>query len=194
ALGNISGVTISGPNNLVGGTTAAARNIISGNTSEGVFVSASSGNVVRGNYVGTDVTGTRAIPNGISGNGDGVIVGNGTTNTTVAGNVISGNHRYGLYLGLLSSGTTAQGNYIGTAVSGAMPLGNVLDGVYIAGATGNLIGGTSSGAGNVISGNGGDGIDIVGSPATGNTIQGNFIGVDFTGTSPLSNALNGVEI
>jgi parallel beta-helix repeat protein len=194
AVGNVVGVFIGAPNNVVGGTTAADRNIVSGNSSEGVTVSNGSGNLVQGNYVGTDVTGTRAIPNGLSGNGDGVIVSDGATNTTVAGNVISGNRRFGLYLGLFSSGTTAQGNYIGTDASGTRPLGNGMDGVISSGSAGNLIGGTTPAARNVISGNGGDGIDIAGSPATGNTIQGNFIGVDVTGTLPLGNALNGVEI
>jgi hypothetical protein len=194
AVGNISGVTIAAPNNIVGGTTATARNIISGNLSEGVNVSSTSGNVVQGNYVGTDITGTRAIPNGTNGNGDGVIVSPGATNTTVAGNVMSGNHRYGLYLGLFSSGTTAQGNFIGTDAAGTAALGNGLDGIYVAGATDNLIGGTAPGAGNVISGNHGYGIDINGSPATGNVVQGNYVGVDVTGTRALGNTSIGVGV
>ena len=56
-------------NNLIGGATAAARNIISGNAGDGVFVSGASaqGNVISGNYVGVDATGTRALGNGRSG-------------------------------------------------------------------------------------------------------------------------------
>jgi titin len=195
AVGNSTGILVAAPNNVIGGTTAEARNLISGNASEGLYVTNSSGNVIEGNYIGTDITGTQAVANGYQGNGDGLIVGGGATHTTIggpaagAGNVLSGNQRYGLYLGLLSSNTTAQGNYIGTDFAGAGALGNGRDGIYIAGSSNNLIGGTMSGAGNVISGNNGDGIDSAGSA---NVFQGNYIGTDATGTRPLGNALDGV--
>src|SRR5262249_7924134 len=161
------GVNIYAPNNIVGGTTASARNIISGNASAGLYVSSFSGNVVQGNYIGTDVTGTRAVDNGYQGSGDGVVV-DGATATVVggtaagAGNVLSGTHRYGLYLGLTSY-STVQGNYIGTDFSGANGLGNGLDGIFLSGTDNNLIGGTMSGARNVISANNGYGIDSAGS-------------------------------
>jgi titin len=200
AVGNVSGVTITAPNTIIGGTTAATRNVISGNTSEGVFISNASGTVVEGNYIGTDVSGTQAVANGTAGNGDGVIVGDGATNTAIggtaagAGNVISGNHRFGLNLSLFSSGTTAQGNLIGTDASGTAALGNGSDGIFFAGGADNLVGGTTAAARNVISGNNGDGIDINGTPSTGNVVQGNYIGTDVTGTQALGNAQDGVAI
>jgi parallel beta-helix repeat protein len=58
---------------------------------------------------------------------------------------------------------------------------------------GNTIGGTATGAGNVISGNGGNGIAL-GHSANDNVVRGNLIGTDATGTNPLGNRQNGVEI
>jgi hypothetical protein len=180
ALGNYSGVTIYAPDNIVGGTIVAARNIISGNASDGVELDTFPGNVVQGNYIGTDFTGTRAVANGYNGNGDGVaVLVDGVSQTTIggtvagAGNLISGNYRYGLYLGLLSSGTTVQGNHIGTDFSGGNPLGNGMEGVLMAGSNNNLIGGTVSGAANTIAFNGHDGVLVA--SATGNAIRRNMI-------------------
>ena len=55
--------------NIVGGATAAARNVISGNNSHGVMIDnlATDGNKVRGNYIGTDKTGTTDLGNAASG-------------------------------------------------------------------------------------------------------------------------------
>src|SRR5207237_6784640 len=94
-----------------------------------------------------------------------------------------------------------QGNYIGTDVNGTADLGNAQNGVYIASTyqvsvglptSGNVIGGTAPGAGNVISGNGLSGVLIDGAQAMGNFVQGNFIGTNATGTGVLGNDLNGV--
>ena len=69
-----------------------------------------------------------------------------------------------------------QGNLIGTDLSGTQPLGNIV-GVYINGAAGNQVGGTSSGAGNVISGNSSVGVEIYGGGSISNRIEGNIIGL-----------------
>ncbi len=68
------------------------------------------------------------------------------------------------------------------------------NGVAIAGAVGNTIGGTTTGAGNVISGNTGDGVDITGSGTTGNILEGNYIGINAAGTSALLNGVYAVAI
>lgn len=106
-LGNNQGVVLSNaPNNTIGGTTAAARNIISGNSTWGIYISEaeSTRNKVMGNFIGTDVTGTVTDPDGISNNGDelgngliGVSILTGAANNTIGGtkatkgNIISGN-------------------------------------------------------------------------------------------------------
>ena len=79
--GLAGGVQISGTSNTVGGTTAAARNIISGN-GRGIWLlgSGASGNLIQGNFIGTDVTGTSALGN----TSDGVEI-NGAPSNTIGG-------------------------------------------------------------------------------------------------------------
>jgi uncharacterized repeat protein (TIGR01451 family) len=192
ALGNNSGVQFEGvANNTLGGTTAGARNIISKN-SVGVLIRLGSiGNIVQGNFIGTDVSGTVALAN----DSNGVTVQDSTGNTiggtaVGAGNVISGNGARGLSI-LAGSGNLAQGNFIGTNAAGTAALGNS-QGLSIADSPGNTIGGTAAGARNIISGNDGSGIMVSGSPATGNQVQGNFIGTDSSGAVALAN--NGIGV
>src|SRR5262249_45948118 len=79
ALGNSSdGLLIAGNNNTVGGTTAAAGNLISGNGGAGVRIAKhASGNLIQGNLIGTDSTGTNPVANG----GAGVLISAGSANT-----------------------------------------------------------------------------------------------------------------
>jgi titin len=198
AVGNAIGIEITGPNNTVGGTAAGAGNLISGNGQDGVYVASTSGTLIAGNTIGTDVTGTQPLGNGHAG-GDGagvalVATGPATVGGTAAeaGNLISGNALWGVYLN--SPGATVQGNFIGTDASGTQPLGNGSAGVAVFGAANELIGGTAAGAGNLISGNNGYGIEIATDHAPGDTVQGNFIGTDASGTQPLGNASSGVAL
>lgn len=204
AAGNGVGVRIDlgSQNNTIGGTTASARNVISGNTNDGVYIlgtssaNATSGNVVQGNYIGTDVTGSTSL-----GNSSGVHIEDSDNNTvggtsSGAGNVLSGNGaggQFGLVIeGPSASGNVAQGNYIGVKASGTGPLANGR-GVLIQSSPDNTIGGTTAQARNVISGNTSDGLTIVNSTATGNSVQGNSIGADAAGNS-LGNGGQGVLI
>ena len=198
ALGNGLGVNVAGANNLVGGTTAEARNLISGNDLGIEFFNAYGtsfvhSNRVQGNYIGTDVTGTHALFGFY-----GLTIRNGSDNLiggadAGAGNLISGNLFTGLTIA--SSGNLAQGNRIGTDVTGGLALANGLDGVQISSASNNLIGGTEPGAGNLISGNGRHGVFITNSDASGvNFVQGNLIGTDVTGAQALSNGRDGIHI
>ena len=87
-----------------------------------------------------------------------------------------------------------QGNFIGVDVTGTHALGNATNGISIASASSNTVGGATSGARNVISGNGNYGIEMFNATATANSIQGNYIGRTVTGQSALANQLCGVHI
>jgi uncharacterized repeat protein (TIGR01451 family)/CSLREA domain-containing protein len=207
AIPNSIGVEIGpGFNNTIGGT-GGAGNLISGNTNEGVLVngqfatpSATAGNVVLGNRIGTDVTGTVALGNSVGVNlndAQNSIVG-GTDPGT--GNLISGNRSNGLqvtscscHYGLQGTNNKLLGNLIGTDVTGTVGLGNQGHGVFMQ-ALSATVGGTASGAGNVISDNGGDGVSIaaVGALPGNNSVLGNWIGTDGAGTAVLGNGGDGV--
>lgn len=146
------GVFVQTPNNRIGGTTPAARNVISGKGATGIeiFESFATNNAVYGNFIGTDRTGTKAM-----GNGDRAVVinmnasGNFIGGIAGAGNVISGNLDRGITLD--GSNNHVRGNRIGTTVTGG-PLGNARTGVEVGG-FGNVIGGQNGNA-NVIAWNG----------------------------------------
>jgi hypothetical protein len=201
-------VITSAASNTIGGTSAAARNIISGNASDGIFITGSTatGNLVQGNFIGTDVNGTAALGNGggISGTGINIRSGSNTIGGTAAGagNVISANSERGIEIsGNSASSNLIQGNYIGTDVTGTVDLGNAQaiggSGVFIDTADNNTIGGTTAAARNIISGNGNPflspGVEIFDPGATGNLVQGNYIGLDSAGAA-LGNYGEGVVI
>jgi hypothetical protein len=202
------GVLINAPRNTIGGTTAAARNVLSGNLADGIKIegSANTGNVVEGNFIGTNAAGTAALGNSLSG----VYVGapnttvGGTVGTTPGGaasgaaNVISGNtgggNRGAIWIdGATSTGNLVVGNLIGLRADGMARLPNGAAGVLLT-APRNTIGGTTAAARNVISANMGDGILINGAANIGNVIEGNFIGTNAAGNGSLGNAASGVEV
>ena len=196
---NSNGITSGAVNTQIGGLTASARNIISGNLGAGVSFGGA-GSKLEGNYIGTDVTGTVALGNG----GSGVLAGQQTLvggTTPAARNVISAAGSANVELGPTSFGNTGpgatiQGNYIGTDVTGTKALGpDTFSGVLISG-NNNLIGGVVPGAGNVISGQrlgvavGG----LVSTTVQGNSIVGNIIGMNAQATAPLPNTLGGIQL
>src|SRR5262249_45947087 len=85
------------------------------------------------------------------------------------------------------------GNFIGTQSDGVTILANAADGVKIDNAPGNTIGGTASGAANVLSGNN-YGVVISSAGASGNLVEGNAIRTDLSGAGPVRNAIGGVLI
>jgi titin len=195
ALGNDgNGVLILGAFDSVGGTTTGARNLISGNKLTGVTITTNGStfnNQVQGNFIGTDASGMQSL-----GNGDnGVSIFGGTSNNTIGGtvagtgNLISGNVGDGVYIS--ASNNQVQGNLIGTDVSGTHALGNANGLTLSAFAFTNTIGGTTAGAGNLISGNTSNGVLISG---TSNLVQGNRIGTDLSGSSAVGNGSNGLAI
>ncbi len=182
--------------NIVGGTTAAERNVLSGN---GLGLSPGAGvdiggtnNTVRGNYIGTDVGGTVDLGNVRRG----ILINGGAGNTVGgtaagAGNVISGNDAEGISIASGATGNVVHGNLIGTNATGTAALGNTGFGVQISASSNNTVGGTAAGTRNVIAGNG-TGLAI--GSGSGNAVEGNYIGTDITGTVDLGNAGEGVQI
>lgn len=212
ALGNANtGVLLfDAPRNTVGGTAPGAGNLISGNLSTlpptpttippeqtgagGVvlFGAQAVGNVVQGNFIGTDRSGNLPIGNAF----DGVDLSNAGANLIGgtdpgARNVISANGFVGIrVVGPLASGNQIQGNLVGTDKNGRSALGNKFDGIFVDNAPANMVGG--SGAGNLVSGNRGSGVQLRGPGATGNLVQGNLIGTDLNGTGRLGNRFDGI--
>jgi hypothetical protein len=203
SLRNYAGISISGGNsnnNLIGGTIASARNVISNNQEIGIDIccqAAKSGNKVVGNYIGINASGTAALRNGNAGlridNAPNTIVG-GTT--PAERNIISGNLS-GIWLSGDITGTLIQGNYIGTKTDGMSALGNSSVGIYSPyGVTNVTIGGTASGAGNVIAFNGGGsagdgGISIYKLVPVGTTVSK---GINISQNSIFSNKGLGIDL
>ncbi|NLE99462.1 MAG: hypothetical protein GX601_00640, partial [Anaerolineales bacterium] len=184
--------------NMVGGDEPAERNVISGNQYYGVWIEweTSGYNTVSGNYIGVNSGASLDLGNGYSG----VHITDGSHNTIggdTAGerNVISGNDHYGVYIrGASASLNVVSGNIIGGAYDQADDVPNSLDGVRIAeGAHDNTIGGDATDERNVIVGNTGDGVSILGSATYSNVVSGNLIGVNVGDWTTLGNT-NGVHI
>ena len=108
-----------------------------------------------------------------------------------AGNLISGN-----WTGIKVSGADnlIEGNKIGTDITGTVALGNMDWGVVLQEAADNTVGGSTAGAGNLISGNDEGGVAIRGIQSVGDVVQGNLIGTDITGTKALGNGYSGVYV
>jgi hypothetical protein len=158
-------------NSTIGGTTSAERNVISGNNDAGVLIegSDSSGNTIQGNFIGTDASGSVAIPNLINNirvHADGNSIGG-----EGEGNLVSGAIAWGIEI--RGSGNVLRANLIGTDAGGTQPLSNG-GGIDVDGQD-NTIGGAALGAGNVVAFNRSAGVVVFGMPPTGNTIRGNSI-------------------
>jgi titin len=192
-LGNAGdGVNSSSSNNTIGGTATGAGNYIAGNVGDGITLTSITitvGNVVQGNFLGVSVAGAT-----VGNLGNGIRIENSSANQIV-GNTIAGNQGNGVEIDFrFAANNLVQGNRIGTDAGGTRSLGNHLDGIFINDAAATTIGGTNSGARNLISANGGSGIEITGPDALGNLAQGNFIGTNAAGTASLGNGANGITI
>jgi parallel beta-helix repeat protein len=194
---NNTGLSIDTPNNIVGGTNPAQRNVISGSTFDNLGIGGSgSNNQIKGNYIGTNASGTASLSDG-SGFGIEILNGNNADNIiggteTGAGNLISGNGQYGIQA--RGNNTIIQGNLIGSDLTGTQAIPNFSGGVEIVGSN-VLVGGATPAARNIISGNGGRGIHYSESFVTAlSKIQGNYVGVNITGNAVLSNQFSGIEV
>jgi hypothetical protein len=182
----------------VGGTNAGAGNVLSGNGGAGVWIVGVSNNVVQGNYIGLNAAGTAPVPNSVAG----IKVEGGANSNLIGGtvtgarNVISGNASFGIHV--LDAGTAnlaVQGNYIGMAANGVTAFSNNSVGIYLENGPQNItIGGALPGQGNVISGNGADGVEFYGAGTSYNSVLGNYIGTASNGVTALPNMIRGVYL
>ena len=188
--------------NLIGGTSADAGNVISGN-SVSIWINgdSSTGNVLQGNRIGTDPTGSIVLTNGwgTGTNDDGIVIDAGSNNliggtAPGAGNLISGFWEQAIWIRGSATGNLMQGNRIGTNGTGTEMLDfdgrghSSLRGILIEESANNLVG-----SGNLVAGNF-FGVVIDGAGATGNVVQGSLIGTDVTGTNTVRNVRDGIHI
>lgn len=195
-----NGVSIeNAADNIIGGAESGARNVISSNENNGVEITGdpATGNQIVGNYIGTDGSGTNDLGNGTQG----VFLHGGTSDNTVggsvqdAGNLVSGNNGTGIYIeGATTEGNLVLGNIIGADATGTSSLGNSGNGVLLSDTGNNVVGGTVSAELNLISGNQGAGVRIIGVSSNGNQVLGNRIGTDISGTGALGNDGSGLSI
>ena len=179
---------------------STVRGLVINQFTIGIDVSSPGGNVIEGNFIGTDATGLVDL-----GNTDAGVDVRDSPDNRIGGtipearNVISGtkvsflNTGQGISItGPSSIGNLVLGNFIGTDATGTQALGNGSDGVLVSsqGLEGSASQTTISG--NLISGNAVNGIEIVG--GGNNLVAGNLIGTDITGTKDLGNAHDGVVI
>ena len=187
--GGGNGIGLLIDDNTAGAAEVVNNNLISANGLAGIEITSGTGqaapNQIVGNKIGTDLTGTTDLsPSGARlGNGIGVYI-QGAVGNTISNNVISGNSVAGIEItggSGLPAANQVVSNTIGTDVSGTKALGNGV-GVYLNGSVGNTIGG------NLISGNMTIGVEVFRtSSGSSNTIDGNVIGTDASGTVALSN-------
>ncbi len=183
-----NGITLQAHNSTIKGL------VINNSPDDGIEIEGNN-NLIIGNFIGTDITGTIALPNrwGISVKGDNNVIG---SSNPAERNIISGNTEWGIGIYLSANNTEIYGNYIGTDLTGMSALGNGGNGIEIYdSSTNTIIGGPGPGEGNLISANGLWGIEIIGNGTDDTIIQGNLIGVAITGTATIdmSNADGGIR-
>lgn len=177
--------------NMIGDSNNVnARNVISGNSSEGIdFQNDADSTYVVGNYFGVDAAGTGALPNGTA-----IRLGQQTRHIHIGAggpngrNVISGNSNYSIY----SEGSDIfiVNNYVGLNAAGTANLSNDFGLWLNLNASRTTIGLPS--LGNVISGNNNYGIYLDNADST--VILANFIGTDATGSFGIGNNVVGIKL
>jgi uncharacterized repeat protein (TIGR01451 family) len=190
--------------NRIGGPEPWQRNVISGHGDYGIYLGGDHGNVIQNCFIGTDITGTRALGNGGYGtystwdsgiylrNGGGNLIGGDVPG---AANLISGNVRYGMRMdadGFYDeTRNEIVGNLFGTDITGKQPLGNGDHGIWFYNAEDFIF------RDNVVAANGGYGMELARVDTRYQDsvrLLGNRIGTDITGTSDLGNAHGGIWV
>ena len=193
--GTVNGLDIEGGSSTIRGL------VVNGWSGDGIHLGGGPGDVVAGNRIGTDETGTSAVANhiGVEANANGVTIGGtaGTTTTSCTGdcNLISGNSAGSQAAGVLvdlNQSATIIGNTIGTDITGTLPLGNTI-GVLMNNDPGSpssgvvVVGGPTAtpgtSPGNLISGNAEGVFDR--EPSANSPVSGNLIGLDRSGSAAI---------
>ena len=178
-------------------------NVISGNLGNGVEIDASSNNLVESSYIGTDLTGSKNVDTSgksLGNSGSGVLVHDGSQSNSIGSTmatyrvVVSNNAQQGIEI--TDAGTAhnvVKGTYVGTNAAGTAAFPNGSHGVLITlGVSYNTVGGTTSAARDVISGNTYNGVAFSGSSTEYNVVEGDYIGTNAAGTAAVGNSANGV--
>lgn len=181
------GVQILSNRNVIGGALPRDANLISGSGGNGISIDPGVDNVVNGNVVGTDPSGTAAHENGAAGNLFTAGIADFGTGTVIVRNLVSGQSQVP---GILAGGIGGriQSNRVGTDANGTGVIGN-FEGIRVQGPA-YQIGGVQQPHGNVVGGNEQVGILL---RSDSNRVQGNFIGTDRFGTADVGNIGPGIE-
>lgn len=190
------GITISAPNNQIGGPEPAAANVISGNALAGVHLNGAdaTNNVISGNFIGTDPAGLFALGNGYSG-----LTLHRASRNRIGGplpserNLLSGNLQSGCLLSTNSTENVFLGNWFGVDSTGARALPNGFNGITLQSAPSNSFGGLHPADGNLIAGNLYYGLELD-ARSSANRIQGNRVGTDQSGNQPVPNGQSGIRV
>ena len=150
--------------------------------SDGIELNGATQVSITNNYIGLDTTGT-AAGNGIHG-----ITSVGSSDILIDGNVIAGNGKSGVFVSEGSDSVTITDNFVGTNVAGDSAIANVANGIHILKSTNTTI------DGNLVAGNGRNGITIGGAGATANNVTNNTVGTNLDGTEGLGNGFHGIWV
>ena len=171
-----AGIVILAGNSTIEGLAIHSFNV------RGIFVGGNN-NIIRDNYIGTDLTGTLDLGNATEG-----IVLSISNNNQILNNLISGNNGDGIEFNNNTTGNIVSGNKIGTDATGTLDLGNSGSGIiFLASATNTA----NSILSNLISGNNSAGVLIGGNA---NLVQGNLIGTNAAGSGAIANGDDGIRI
>ena len=185
------GLDLSGGSSVVRGFVI--NRFTGSSNSAGIWISGAGQNTIQGNYLGTNAAGSAA-----SANYQGIYVSPNISSNIIGGpsasqrNVMSGNTWRAVYLDAGSAGNTIRGNYVGLNAAGTAAVANSI-GIYLMQAPNNTVGGTGAGEGNVLSGNTNFGLYLVYAGASGNTVQGNTIGLNAARSAAVPNGSSGIE-
>jgi parallel beta-helix repeat protein len=174
-------------------TDVGYGNYIAGNGDRGIYLVVSDNNSIQNNIIGLDFSGN-AAPHSYGifvQSGTGNLIGGNRGTGALEKNVISGNTAYNVYLNLGASSNSVCGNFIGTSVDGSSGIVGASAHGFLINGSGNLIGGPNTNPttmyGNLISGHSSSGHGGLLIQGSGNTVVGNYLGLDVTGTTAIPN-------